>query len=173
MPFKLEIPLWVKCLQGHLPFLPSSMESPVKLSNTDSGLHLTPHHLGVFHLCIPIWKEFAHHIQRSFYIFVSPSMGRKALRSWNINSISSLQGKILRSWDFGKFYIATVSSSPRYVKNFLTLTLLSYWRFFYHWLNLRRVCGWYLTDSTPLYKHQVSSSLRHVKNFLTLTRLNY
>ena len=126
MPFRLEIHLRVKCLQGHLPFLPSGMESPVGLSDTDSGLHLAPHHLGVLYLCIPIGKEFAHYIQRSFYIFVSPNMGRKALKSQNINSISSPQQKILRSWDFGKFYIATVSSSPRYIKNFLTLTLLSY-----------------------------------------------
>ena len=33
-----------------------------------------------------------------------PNMGTNALRSQNINSISSLQGKILHSWDLGQPY---------------------------------------------------------------------
>ena len=50
----------------------------VGLPNIDNGLHLVPHHLRVLHSCISIWKELVHHVQRSFYIFVSFWYGKKS-----------------------------------------------------------------------------------------------
>ena len=43
----------------------------VRLPNTNDELHLVSHHLRILHSCTHIWKELAHHIKRSFYIFVS------------------------------------------------------------------------------------------------------
>ena len=81
----------------------------------------------------------------STYLYPS-SMGSRTLRSRNINSISFIQGKILCLWGLGQPYTtiqapSLLFSSPRYIKTSLALILLSYWRFFYHWLNFRRVFG--------------------------------
>ena len=43
----------------------------VRLPNINDELHLVSHHLHILHSCTHIWKEFAHHIKRSFYIFIS------------------------------------------------------------------------------------------------------
>ena len=73
-----------------------------------------------------------------------PNMGRKALGSLSINFVSSILGKILHSWDLSWPFTTIKAPSlliPKAHKKSLTLTLLSSWWLFFHWLNLRRVFG--------------------------------
>ena len=60
-------------------YLPSSsgMNLPVRLINTNGGIYLVPLHFRTIHSWFSIWKELAHHVKGSLYIFISSQYGKK------------------------------------------------------------------------------------------------
>ena len=97
-----------------------------------------------------------------FTHFCLPNLGRKALGSLSINSVSSIQGKILCSWDLGCSSATIKALSlliPKVHRKSLTLTLLSSWWSFLHWLNLQRVFGRHPTNA--LYEFLVFLFLKY------------